>query len=54
MDQKTVKKGCAIAVCLYVLLMLLYFCISGDSLYYRDRQTAMLSGSGVIGEITSD
>lgn len=54
MDQKTLKKGCAVALAVYVLLAIAFYFICGDQLKFRDDSTDMLSANGVIGEITSD
>ena len=54
MDQTKLKKGCAVALAIYVALAVAFYLICGDQLRYRDNQTDMLMPSSVIGEITSD
>ncbi len=54
MNEKKVKRGCAIALAAYILLAAVFNWVCGDQLRFRDEQTDMLSASGVIGEITSD
>lgn len=54
MSQATLKKGCFAAVVIYAILAAGFYFICGDQLRFRDRQTHMLSASGVIGEITAE
>ncbi len=54
MSDKTLKKGCAVALAVYVLLVAAFYWICDDQLLYRASQTDMLTAAGVIGEITSD
>ena len=54
MNQKTVRKGCGIALAVYVALAILLFWIGGDQFHYRDEQTDMLTAGTPIGEITKD
>lgn len=54
MDQKKLTKGCILALLIYIVLAVAFFLISGDQLHYRDGQTDMLNGEGVVGEITAD
>lgn len=54
MSQKKLQKGCLVALALYLVLSVALFLIAGEQFHYRNRQTDMLSGSGVIGEITAD
>ena len=54
MDQRKLLRGCATALLLYIVLAVGFYLIGGDQLRYRDAQTDMLTGKGVIGEITAD
>lgn len=54
MSQTKLRKGCIVAVVLYVILAAAFYWICGDQLHYKDGQTEMLSPSGTIGEITAD
>ena len=54
MSVKKLQKSCMVALALYLALAAAFFLIAGDQLHYRDRQTDMLSGSAVVGEITAD
>ena len=54
MNEKKVKRGCAIALAAYILLTAVFYWVCGDQLRFRDEQTDMLTAGGVIGEITSD
>ena len=54
MNQKTVRKGCGIALAAYLILAVLLYWIGGDQFHYRDEQTDMLTASAPIGEITKD
>lgn len=54
MNQKTLKKGCAIALAAYMLLAVGFYFLCGDQLKFRDDSTSPLAANGPIGEITSD
>ena len=54
MNIKSLKKGCCIALAVYIVLALAFYWIGGDQLHYRDVETDMLSASAPIGEITKD
>lgn len=53
MSQKKLQKGCLIALALYLVLAVVFYLVAGDQIHYRDRQTDMLSGSAVVGELTA-
>ena len=52
MNQRVLRKGCAITLLAYLVIAALFYWIGGDQLQYRDSQTDMLTPSGVINEIT--
>ena len=54
MNIKSLKKGCCIALAVYIVLALAFYWIGGDQLHYRDVETDMLSAGAPIGEITKD
>lgn len=54
MNPKTLKKGCAIALVVYLLVAVLFYWIGGEQLHYRDSQSDMITPSGVVNEITAD
>lgn len=51
MSEKQVRKGCAIALAVYVILALAFYWISGDQLRFRDEKTDFVSASEPIGEL---
>ena len=52
MNQRTLKKGCAVILAAYLAIAALFYWVGGDQLQYRDNQTDILTPSGVINEIT--
>ena len=54
MNIKSLKKGCCIALAVYIVLALAFYWIGGNQLHYRDVETDMLSAGAPIGEITKD
>ena len=54
MDERKLKKGCLIAVAVYIVIAAAFFFICGEQLHYRSNVTDMLSPFSTIGEITSD
>lgn len=54
MNQKTLRKGCAVALAVYLLLAVGFYFLCGDQLKFRDDSTDLLAANGVVGEITSD
>lgn len=54
MNIKSLKKGCCIAIAVYIVLAAAFYWIGGDQLHYRDIETDMLSATTPIGEITKD
>lgn len=54
MNAKKLKKGCIIALILYVILAIMFYVIGGQQLQYRTVKTDMLNPSMVIGEITKE
>lgn len=54
MNPQTLKKGCVIAMIVYLILTVLLRWIGGDQFQFKDSQTDMLTPSGVVNEITSD
>ncbi len=54
MEQQKLKRGCVIALLLFVVFAAGFYFICGVQLRYRDDQTYMLNAVGVIGEITAD
>lgn len=54
MNIRSLKKGCCIALAVYIVLALAFYWIGGDQLHYRDVETDMLSAGAPIGEITKD
>lgn len=54
MNPKTLKKGCGIAIIVYLILVVLFYWIGGEQLHYRNSQSDMVTPSGVVNEITSD
>lgn len=53
MKQKSLKKGCAIFLALYLVLAAVFFWIGGDQFSFQDMSTDMLTGAGVLEEITA-
>ena len=51
MSEKQVRKGCAIALAVYVVLAVAFYWISGDQLHFRDENTDAITASEPIGEI---
>ena len=54
MNIKSLKKGCCIALAVYIVLALAFYWIGGAQLHYRDIETDMLSAGTPIGDITKD
>lgn len=54
MDQNKLKKGCALALLIYIALAVAFFLICGDQMQYVTRATDMLSPAGNLGELISD
>ena len=53
-DKYKLKKGCAIAIAVYIAFAISFFFICGEQLHYQDNTTDMLSPFSTVGEITSD
>lgn len=51
MSEKQVRKGCALALAIYIVLALAFYWVSGDQLHYRDEETDAISASEPIGEL---
>lgn len=51
MSEKQVRKGCAIALAVYVVLAVAFYWISGDQLHFRDENTDAITASEPIGEL---
>ena len=51
MSEKQVKKGCALALVIYIVLALAFYWVSGGQLHYRDDETDTISASEPIGEL---
>lgn len=54
MTIQSLKKGCRIALAVYIVLAAAFYLIGGEQFHYRDNQTDMLAASMPIGEITKD
>lgn len=54
MTIQSLKKGCRIAIAVYIVLVVAFYLIGGEQFHYRDNQTDMLAASMPIGEITKD
>ena len=54
MSIQSLKKGCRIAVVVYIILAAAFYWIGGEQLHFRDNQTDMLAPTTPIGEITAD
>lgn len=54
MSIQSLKKGCGIAVAVYIILAVAFFLIGGEQFHYRDNSTDMLTAQTPIGEITAD
>lgn len=48
------KKGCLIAIVVFIAFVISFFFICGEQLHYRNSVTDMLSPFSTVGEITSD
>ena len=54
MTIQSLKKGCRIAIAVYIVLAVAFYLIGGEQFHYRNNQTDMLAASMPIGEITKD
>ena len=52
MTIQSLKKGCRIAIAVYIVLAVAFYLIGGEQFHCRDNQTDMLADSMPIGEIT--
>lgn len=50
MSEKQVRKGCALALIIYVVLAMAFYWVSGDQLHYRDEETDAIAPTQVVGE----
>ncbi len=53
MDETKLKKGCAAALLIYIVLAVAFYLICGDQLKTYTRVTEMLSPTADLGELTS-
>lgn len=51
MNEKQVRKGCVLALVIYIVLALVFFWVSGDQLRFRDEETDKITPSEPIGEL---
>lgn len=51
MNEKQVRKGCVLALVIYIVLALAFFWVSGDQLRFRDEETDNITPSEPIGEL---
>ena len=53
MDKGQLKKGCVIAIAIYIVFAVSFFFVCGEQLHYRNDYTDMLAPFATIGEIRS-
>lgn len=53
-EEMRLKKGCLIAIVVFIAFVISFFFICGEQLHYRNSVTDMLSPFSTVGEITSD
>ena len=51
MNEKQVRKSCALVLVIYVVLALGFYWVSGDQLRFKDEETDAISAAGPIGEL---
>jgi ABC-2 type transport system permease protein len=54
MNQRSLRRGCAIVVAVYLLLAVAFYGIGGDQLRFREETTDAINASAPVGELTSD